>query len=346
MSESLIDPGLVHLARLTDDTSIFEHARGAIPRREHGYCTDDAGRALIVAVRSVDPRACGLAERYLGFLAHMHLGDGRFALRMGFDRTLTHGDESDDACGRAIQGLGVAAASAPWPHVRAAAFELFCDATPFRSSCIRAMAHAGVGAAEVLATQPDHAAARLLARDAMERIVIPFSRSGVEWPWPEARLGYGNALLAECAMVTGAVLGDDRCVKVGLTMLRWLAGTERAPQGWLSVTPVNGWAAGEPRPAFDQQPLEAACLADAARRARTLTGDHRWDEIAQVAEAWFTGANDLGVAMVDPSSGGGYDGLCPDGPNRNQGAESTLAMLVALHCQPPNDVRPDPRATP
>lgn len=88
MSESLTDPGLVHLARPTDDTSIFEHARGAIERREHGYCSDDAGRALIAAVRSADPRAFGLVERYLGFLAHMYLGEGWFALRMGFDRTL------------------------------------------------------------------------------------------------------------------------------------------------------------------------------------------------------------------------------------------------------------------
>jgi hypothetical protein len=45
---------------------------------------------------------------------------------------------------------------------------------------------------------------------------------------------------------------------------------------------------------------------------------------------WFLGANDLGVTMWDPRTGGGFDGLCPDGPNANQGAESTLALLSTL----------------
>ena len=42
------------------------------------------------------------------------------------------------------------------------------------------------------------------------------------------------------------------------------------------------------------------------------------------------GDNDIGVAMWDPATGGGYDGLTLHGPNRNQGAESTLALLSTL----------------
>ena len=34
--------------------------------------------------------------------------------------------------------------------------------------------------------------------------------------------------------------------------------------------------------------------------------------------------------MWDPGSGGGYDGLHPWGPNLNQGAESTLALVSVL----------------
>jgi hypothetical protein len=34
--------------------------------------------------------------------------------------------------------------------------------------------------------------------------------------------------------------------------------------------------------------------------------------------------------MYDPHTGGGYDGLKPDGPNLNQGAESTLALVSTL----------------
>jgi hypothetical protein len=34
--------------------------------------------------------------------------------------------------------------------------------------------------------------------------------------------------------------------------------------------------------------------------------------------------------MWDPATGGGYDGLTPTGPNLNQGAESTLALISTL----------------
>ena len=46
------------------------------------------------------------------------------------------------------------------------------------------------------------------------------------------------------------------------------------------------------------------------------------------------GANDAGQVMWDPETGGGFDGLHADGVNRNQGAESTLAVISTLqHAQ-------------
>jgi hypothetical protein len=47
----------------------------------------------------------------------------------------------------------------------------------------------------------------------------------------------------------------------------------------------------------------------------------------RAAVAWFQGANDSGHIMWDPRTGGGFDGLHAVGVNRNQGAESTLAVL-------------------
>ncbi len=45
---------------------------------------------------------------------------------------------------------------------------------------------------------------------------------------------------------------------------------------------------------------------------------------------WFLGRNDLNISLYDPTTGGCRDGLHPDRPNENQGAESTLAFLQAL----------------
>ena len=45
------EPVFDHLLRLTDRRGTFEHARLAEPDPEHGYCTDDVARVLVVATR-------------------------------------------------------------------------------------------------------------------------------------------------------------------------------------------------------------------------------------------------------------------------------------------------------
>ena len=48
------------------------------------------------------------------------------------------------------------------------------------------------------------------------------------------------------------------------------------------------------------------------------------------AFSWFLGENQLHASLYDPATGGCRDGLHPDRPNENQGAESTLSFLLAL----------------
>lgn len=52
--------------------------------------------------------------------------------------------------------------------------------------------------------------------------------------------------------------------------------------------------------------------------------------VLRLARAWFLSENDAGTAMWDPGTGAGYDGPAPSGPNLNQGAESTLALISTL----------------
>ena len=71
-------------------------------------------------------------------------------------------------------------------------------------------------------------------------------------------------------------------------------------------------------------------MADACARAAAVTGDTGWRPGLELAGGWFLGDNDAGAAMSDPRTGGGYDGLQATGPNLNQGAESTLALISTL----------------
>jgi hypothetical protein len=45
------EPNFGHLMHLSDERGTFERALFSEPRPEHGYCTDDMARVLVVATR-------------------------------------------------------------------------------------------------------------------------------------------------------------------------------------------------------------------------------------------------------------------------------------------------------
>jgi hypothetical protein len=322
-------PNWNHLARLSDDTGLLEHARNAIARREHGYCVDDVGRGLLVASREHRPTAqiVGLAERYLAFLTHAQGPDGAFRNRMGYDRRWADEPSVGDWWGRALWGLGTAAARSTVPWIRREAGVAFRSGARQRSVWPRAMAYAGLGAAEVLRADPRDTQAASLLADAAAAVGVPGPDPG--WVWPSDELTYANPTMAEVVIAAGDLLGDEPLLRTGLKMLAWLC-REQDNSGHLSVVPVGGWRADVPKHRFDQQPIEAAAVADACAAALAVTGDDRWEEPLFRAIAWFLGDNDTQTMMYDPLTGGCYDGLTADGPNVNQGAESTLALVSTL----------------
>ncbi|GAA0453513.1 glycosyl transferase [Paractinoplanes deccanensis] len=323
-------PDWSHVARLSDDTGLLEHARNAIVRREHGYCVDDVSRGLLLISREPRPSAqlVGLAERYLAFLTHAQGPDGGFRNRMSYDRRWTDEPSTGDWWGRAMWGLGTAAARSTVPWIRREALNAFRLGVRQRSSWPRAMAYAGLGAAEVLRADPRATEAAGLLADAATVIGLP-STASPDWVWPEPELTYANPALAEVLIAAGDLLGDEPLLRAGLKMLAWLC-REQDHDGHLSTVPVGGWRPGVPKHRFDQQPIEAAATADACATASAVTGDDRWDEQVFRAIAWFLGDNDAQTVMYDPLTGGCYDGLKAEGPNVNQGAESTLALISTL----------------
>ncbi len=327
----LLDAAFTHLARLSDDTGLFEHASHATPRREHGYCVDDVARGLIVLSREPARRRPepwnAIAERYLAFLVHAQSVDGLFHNRLGFDRRWHDEPGLGDWWGRALWALGTAVARSPLPWVRERAGYAFDSGVRQRSPWPRSLAFAALGAAEVLAVQPDHQGAIDLLGDAAK--TIEWREPGSPWPWPEDRLGYANAVFPEVLIASGQLLLDAEAGYRGLELLEWLLATESLP-GHLSPTGSGGWRTGLPRPGYDQQPLEAAALADACARAFEASGDVRWIAGVERAVDWFLGENDQHTPLYDPDSGGGYDGLHARGVSSNQGAESTLALISTL----------------
>jgi hypothetical protein len=320
-------PVFDHLYRMSDRRGLFEHARHAQPRPEHGYCVDDAARGLAVVCREPypTPKLQALGRVYLEFTVSAVQPDGSCHNRMNVAGAWTDQPSVGDWWGRALLGLGVAAVHAPTPAMRGRALLGFRTAACRRSPHLRAMAYAALGAGELLLARPDELAARKLLVDTVA--ALGATASDASWPWPEPRLGYANGTIAEALLVAGEALMDRAVQARGLYLLQFLLGTE-ARQGRLSVTPVGGRGPSDSGPGFDQQPIEAAALGAACARAYESTDDTRWLDGLQMSWAWFLGDNDASTPMFDPNTGAGFDGLHRNGRNLNQGAESTLAALA------------------
>lgn len=315
-----------HLSDLTDHQGLFEHALLDKPRVEHGYCVDDVARAMVVVLRepAPDEELRRLLEVYLRFVTAAVRPDGQVHNRMSVLGDWTDEASDGDWWGRAIWSLGHAAHYAPTTRMRQQAFSAFIYASQHRPTELMPRVFAALGAAEVLAVLPANEPAASL----LSNVAATAGHFDIEsgWPWPEPRLRYSNGHVVEALLVAGANLPDLPLLRRSLLLLDFLVEQSSGPHH-LSPVPVGGRGAGDVRPAFDQQPIEVAAVADAAARAFDLTHDVHWRHVVAQCWRWFLGDNDAGLPMIDRQTGAGFDGLEASGRNENRGAESTLAAL-------------------
>jgi len=325
---------LRHLEILSDEVGLMEHARLAAPRRECGYTTDDNGRLLAVLARA-DVRGLGTAEVEQTGLRLCRLGlsylqrasipkEHGFRNRLSHERRWLDSRGSDDSYGRALWGLGTLAARSFAADLKEDAYQLFWSNYRLESPHSRSIVYALLGAVE-MAGVDESADLDSQIRRWVRQLRGP---APGRWMWPDPRLTYDNARYPEALMAAGMVLADDRLINNGLALLAWLVEIETT-DGHFSWTPVGGRSEANLGPGFDQQPLEAWAMIDAASIAALVDGP-RWLEVAERARSWFLGMNDTGHLMVDVESGAGFDGLTANGPNLNRGAESTLAAVAAM----------------
>jgi len=319
--DQLPRPRLDHLSKLTGPKGLFEHARYDEPRIEHGYTTDDNARALSVlaALGTTLPITPLPIAPYRGFVLSARN-------RVGWHNRLSHRGRwldrvgSDDSQGRAIWGLSAIAL----PHDLEVNTALAEAVRTFDSPHPRANAYAVIGLANLVADGLSWAEPHLFELTTK----LPAPRAG-RWRWPEHRLTYANARLPQALILAGDVLALASTLQAGLDLLDWLIDSETLDECF-SFTPHTGRGLGDRVPAFDQQPIEAWAMADAALAAWRIEGSGRWLDAIEDASMWFMGRNDVGLPLYDHSTGAGYDGLHRDRVNLNRGAESTLSALGAL----------------
>jgi len=342
MSDLLPETQLQHLKRLTDGTGVLQHARFAVPNYREGHTTDDNARALVLMAlldelgeRPADEIE-DLTTRYLAFLAYaFNAATRRFRNFLAYEpRHWPEQIGSDDSHGRALWGLGALVGRTHRPGLRGMAVDLFNAALPasLELSSPRAWAYALLGIHDYLHWLSGDRATAEAGRQLADRLVARFRESQhAGWTWFEDSLTYANACLPQALLLAGESWGQSHYTETGLATLAWLMDVQRAPAGHFVSVGSNGfYVRGGTCARFDQQPIEASGSVSACLTALRITSDARWQREAERAFEWFLGRNDLGLPLCDLRTGACHDGLCADQVNANEGAESTLAYLLAL----------------
>lgn len=349
---------LDHLLRLTDSTGILQHATYTIPNYSEGYTTDDNSRALLLTVllmesecqTSVDLNL--LASRFLAFVAHAFIPSaGRFHNFMSYDRRWLDEVGSEDSHGRALWALATVLGRSPNEGLRGVAGQLFGQALnpALKFTSPRAWAFTLLAIHEYLRRFSGDRTARSIGQALAERLMDLYDRnnSSPEWPWFEDIVSYDNAKLPHALLLSGQWLERPEMIEAGLKSLGWLVEIQRADGGhFMPVGNQGFYRRGGERARFDQQPVDACATTSACLEAYKMTNEQRWYIEAQRAFEWFLGRNDLGISLYDPATGGCRDGLQADRLNQNEGAESTLAFLLALTemTMAQNVMRPSPES--
>ncbi len=336
------DISLDHLDRMTDSTGLIQHAIYGVPRRDSGYTTDDNARALGLCarlwVRRPTERMLSRLTTYLSFLEYARSPGGGFHNFMGYQRHWLDTVDRGDCQGQAVRALAEVLGSTLPDDYRALARELIEAVLPTLADLrsIRAQAYvilawgrlwaAGVKGVEPLETIAWFAAQRLL--ECYRRSLRP------DWQWFESRLTYANAVLPHALFTAAQRWPNEPFLEAAKASFAFL-GRETTSEGLFWPVGNGGWHPyGEVKAAYDQQPVEAVTMADAALAAFGLLGDEQYLAVVHRARGWFHGCNSLKQPLADVWRGACCDGLHPSGVNRNQGAESTLAYLgTELHHQ-------------
>jgi len=325
-----------HLKALTDETGIVHHTAFSIPERREGYTTDDNARALIACVKYTemfnDSGVDKLIGIYLSFLLYMQKNDGRFHNMLSYERKFIEEEESEDSIGRTLMACGYTMNSNVNDDYKTLAKQIFDEALPwaFKFTSPRAKAFTILGLDQYYRAFPKDQNIKRNMKTLGHRLKEQYHNISIkEWKWFEPYLTYENAVLPQAMFTLFDVLRDDTDLSIAEESFNFLVEVQ-IKNGTFHPIGNRGWyKRGGERAFYDQQPIEAASMVESAVEGFTATDEERYRKIAKIAFDWYLGNNSQGTAVYNTETGVCYDGLTPEGLNRNQGAESIITYLIA-----------------
>lgn len=320
---------------MTDYTGVFQHAKYCIPKRNEGYTTDDNARALIVCTRyhrlQNDPRTVPLANIYLAFLNHMQKPEGNFHNYLSYERAYLDVDGSEDCIGRSLWACGCTINSTLPKYMKLVAKEIFDKALTWtwKSTSLRLFSFTILGLSQYYHAYPVDDLKVSIEKIANSLCENYKDQAKIDWHWFEPYLTYDNTRLPQALFEAYSILGNQRYLDVAKESMRFLLNTQMVNDNFMPIG-NDGWYKRKGKRAFyDQQPLEAAAMVDAAVDAYYATREESYMSIARTVFQWYLGKNSQKIMVYDPETAGCFDGITNDSVNMNQGAESSISYLLA-----------------
>jgi hypothetical protein len=327
---------LDHLFALTDHNALFQHAKYSLPARREGYTVDDNARALVFTMKSdrfgVTPTVSELQRKLISFLLLMQDDDGRFHNLMDFSQRIIDEPTVADHLGRTIWAAGTVINSSIASGAKSSARLIFDRALPWAraSTSPRTKAYACLGLHERLIAEPDESNLRANLKLMADSLVALYNNNQTSsWHWFENILTYDKGRLVQALLYAHQSLREQVYFDVAEMSLQFLCRTETIDGNFAPIGNRGWYVKGGTRALYDQQPIEPGAMIEAATIAYKLNRSKLYEEILRQALGWFFGLNTKSVKLYDESTGACYDGITPKGLNENQGAESTLAFLLA-----------------
>ncbi|HBQ26436.1 MAG TPA: hypothetical protein DD791_08595 [Syntrophomonas sp.] len=318
-----------HLNAMTDNNGILQFSRLQTPDPNSGYTLDDNARALIVALSRED--GYDLAGCYATYLYRSQHPDSwsNFELNGQFSSSF----DSEDSVGRALLACSLGTTS-HWPEIRKICIDMLVRNLPqtFDFSSPRAIAYTLVGLCKGEIPVFSEKLLHIISLLSNRLINLYQLKHDKAWFWFEDYLTYCNGILPQSLFAAYSLNGDKKALKIGYDSLSFLNDI-LFRNGYLNIIGNQGWYnKGGVLPLFDQQPVDAASIYFACMEAYESIGNREYLSLAKLAHAWYRGANVHSLSLCNVETGGCFDALTVDGVNLNQGAESTLSLILCdLH---------------
>ena len=153
----------------------------------------------------------------------------------------------------------------------------------------------GIGNIEPLETVAWSAARRLA--ECYDRALRP------GWQWFESRMTYANAVLPHALFVAAERWPKENFLDIARASFAFLDQQTTAEGVFWPVGNEGWYPRGEEKAPYDQQPVEAATMAESALAAFDLLGAEEYLAAFRRAYGWFHGRNSLKRPLVDVRSG-------------------------------------------